>query len=109
MPDIRDIVGQTSALEKIPSIDQRNQEVRAGKLAEEQLAENLVKNESVNVTKETEDKLIRSKEEREKESGRRQERKAKEKVEREDKEETKDLKGSDIIEVDEGKIVDIKV
>lgn len=114
MPDIRDIVGQTSALEKIPSLDQRSNEVRAGKQAIGQLAENAVKQETVAATKDTKDKTIKKEQEEHEKRESRQKGKRRAKV-KEAKEDTKkddvvkEITGADIVEVDEGKIIDVKI
>jgi hypothetical protein len=108
MPDIRDIVGQTSALEKIPSIDQRNQEIKAEKQAIVQTSENAVKRESVAETKETEDKTIRKEREGEKGAQHRHKKRAKKVKKEEEIKEPKELKSSDVLEVEEGKIIDVK-
>jgi len=113
MADIRDIVGQTSALEKIPSLDQRSKEVHAGKQAIGQQAEAAVKRESVAETKDTKDKLIRKEQqEREKRESAKKKKRAKSPEadeEREKADEPKEITGKDIVEVDEGKIIDVKV
>jgi hypothetical protein len=107
MPDIRDIVAQTSALEKLPRIDQKNQELRAEKQAVGQIEQNIIKQETVEDTKEVGSKIIKEEQEREKEKEQAKGRNLKEKGE--EKKERKEIKSSDVVEVEEGKIIDVKV
>lgn len=104
MSDIRDIVGQTSALEKIPAIDLRSQELRAAKLAMEHNDQNIVKREQVDDMKKTDSKNISEEQEHEK-----YHHEAKKREPSEKEEEGEAPKKVDILEVDEGKIIDIKV
>ncbi len=109
MPDIRDIVAQTSALEKFPSIDQKNQELKAEKRALAQVDQNVIKQELVANTKEVASKTIREEQQREKYEHETHKREKKHAKEEEPKKEPEELNSADVIEIDEGKIIDVKV
>lgn len=112
MTDIRDIVSQTSAIEKLRAVDLREHETRAAKQGLAAIEEKAVKRESVEETKHTEDKLIRKEqEEKEKREHKESERRAKkaDEIKVAADTEEKELTHSEIIEADEGKIIDVKV